>query len=34
MYEHIDPSEGLLVVDLCSEEEDSVPDTSQDEEIA
>jgi hypothetical protein len=30
-YEHGEPSMGLLVVDLSSEEEDATPDTSQDE---
>jgi hypothetical protein len=34
MYEHGKPSKGFPVVDLSSEEEDTFPDTSRDEEIA
>jgi hypothetical protein len=34
MYEHGEPSEAFLVVDLTLEEEDAAPDTSRDEEIA
>jgi hypothetical protein len=33
-YEHDGPSEGILVVDLSSQEEDAFPDTSWDEEFA
>jgi hypothetical protein len=34
MYEHGEPFEGFLMVDLTSEEDDAVPDTSRDEQIA
>jgi hypothetical protein len=34
MQEHGDPSEEILVVDLSSDEEDGLPDTSRDEEFA
>jgi hypothetical protein len=34
MHEHSESSEGFLVMDLTSTEEDAAPDTSQDEEIA
>jgi hypothetical protein len=33
MYEHGEPFEGFSMVELSSEEEDVIPDTSQDEEI-
>jgi hypothetical protein len=34
MYEDGEPSEGFPMVDLSSQEEDTFPDTLQDEEIA
>jgi hypothetical protein len=34
MYEHNEPSEGFLVVNLSSDEEDVVPYTSRDEDLA
>jgi hypothetical protein len=34
MYEHGDPSQGLLVVYLSSEDDDVAPDTSRNEDIA
>jgi hypothetical protein len=33
MYEHGEPSEGFPMVDLSSQEEDTAPNTSRDEDI-